>query len=88
MTDPIEAMARQVERVIFRRVLSKRVEGYTLEMANEITTAALQALRDTLVPVGYWHTSDGYDQYLTSYRMTPEEGWTETPLYALPEIKP
>lgn len=55
---------------------------------EELATAALNALRDTLEPVGYHHTREGYDQYLTFYRVTPEEGWTETPLFALPEVKP
>lgn len=67
-------------------------EAGTFKCADEHpghqATAALKALRDTLEPVGYHHTREGYDQYLTFYRVTPEEGWTETPLYALPELKP
>lgn len=57
------------------------------EYPGEQATAAYAALRETLVPVGYWHTRSGYDEHLTFYQYPNEEGWTETPLYALPEIK-
>ena len=54
---------------------------------KRLATTALNALRDTLVPVGRIYKSkiDGTDIFCWG-RIHPEDGWTETPLYALPEV--
>jgi hypothetical protein len=50
-------------------------------------TAAYNALREMLVPVGWVYAQEG-EQSLTSPWRVKAEGWTETPLFALPEIEP
>jgi hypothetical protein len=73
----IEAMARAMENAI----------GESLIGSEFLATAALKALRDTLEPVGYEYRNP---QNVTRYHPVrwSYEGWTETPLYALPEVKP
>lgn len=62
----------------------------------DAATAAYAALRKTLVPVGWRYTKlDALDagierRALREFQVADAvgRGWTETPLYALPEIKP
>lgn len=92
MSDPIEAMARAMGRA-----LAKAIENdvYACEMTlterKVIADAAYQALRETLVPVGweYWPAEGNCGMpFMQSNRanMDPRY-WTETPLFALPELK-
>jgi hypothetical protein len=92
MSDPIEAMARAMGRA-----LAKAIENdvYACEMTlterKIIADAAYQALRETLVPVGWKYQSvPGADEefiWVDKANMDPRY-WTETPLFALPEIEP
>lgn len=84
MTDPIEAMARKIA------LANNDYDGPELHWEGYVddAQAALQALRDTLVPVGWMYTKDGAESAFDWEPMTSTFGWTETPLYALPEIKP
>lgn len=68
----IEAMANKL-----------RERGHLL--TDDQISATLNALRETLVPVGWVYAQEG-EQSLTSPWRVKAEGWTETPLFALPEI--
>ncbi len=97
MTDPIEAMARymcasdpDVRMGDAEAVVQQRVNVEWPHYVQQ-ATAALAALRETLVPVGwrYDHNVFGtafYRERQEMKRLGPDT--TETPLYALPEIKP
>jgi len=91
MTDPIEAMADSIEAQLSAEdgwyVGTPELRGMCIDFA----TAALAALRETLVPVGWVHEHERGESVLSRKPMTrgaDELGWTETPLYSLPEIKP
>lgn len=91
MTDPIEAMA-----IAYNSVLLNQPEDQRDQV--EAMTAAYAALRETLVPVGWQydctnpvgdrnHLDPTFLRLGRRANMDPRF-WTETPLYALPEIKP
>ncbi len=90
MSDPIEAMARAMGRA-----LAKAIENdvYACEMTlterKIIADAVYNALREMLVPVGWKYQSvSGADEefiWVDKANMDPRY-WTETPLFALPEI--
>lgn len=93
MGDPIEAMARAI-------TLSDGANPDGMLWPSDdplwhgaipTATAAYQALRETLVPVGWMYrrmtTAEAdhieFTRTRWAYVLT---GWTETPLFALPEI--
>ncbi len=64
--------------------------GYARAVYRQQATAAYAALRETLVPVGWMHEHERGESVLSRKPMprgADELGWTETPLFALPEIK-
>lgn len=89
MDEVIRAMADEIAQIEADR------EGYPLsrtwdeiyEDAWEMATAAYNAMRDTLVPRAYHleYAQTG-DTGLSRFAGHAADGWTETPLYALPEI--
>lgn len=81
MTDPIEIMAAAI--CVARD--GDEWDALVTDYDRELATAALAALRETLVPVG-WIKSDGNGGWLI--HSPHKTAQTETPLYALPEIKP
>ena len=42
--EDVEKVAREIERVLFRRVAARLLEGYTIEASIEAATAALSAI--------------------------------------------
>lgn len=87
MTDPIEIMAAAI--CVARD--GDEWDALVTDYDRELATAALAALRETLVPVGWMHQHERGESVLSRKPMTrgaDELGWTETPLFALPEIKP
>ena len=92
MTDPIEAMLSAFNGGLIHRDDPNNPRGFTTFYDPKAAmTAAYAALRETLVPVGWVHEHERGESVLSRKPMTrgaDELGWTETPLYALPEIKP
>lgn len=87
MTDPIEIMAAAI--CVARD--GDEWDALVTDYDRELATAAYAALRETLVPVGWMHQHERGESVLSRKPMTrgaDELGWTETPLFALPEIKP
>jgi hypothetical protein len=86
MTDPIEAMAR----AMCKKRYSKEADGAYAAIGEhwrDLATAALAALRETLVPVGWCYVNSYGECEQIEYG--PLFGDPRvTPLYALPEIKP
>ena len=92
MTDPIEAMHKAVMAYVFFRAQPDRGDVFSwLDDHPELMAVAYAALRETLVPVGWVHSHPNERRELEFFRLTNRDrmnGWTETPLFALPEIKP
>lgn len=101
MADLIEAMARAIwEQQCghwghYRAALpelcawEELTESKQRELIRE-ATAAIAALRDTLEPVGHRYTNiaDGSVTFTPNKWNMNRNYFVETPLYALPEIKP
>ena len=92
MTDPIEIMARAAAAHVKKTPeYDIAARGMSIDDWVDVQAHALAALRDTLVPVGWMHEHERGESVLSRKPMprgADELGWTETPLYALPEIKP
>ena len=87
MSDLIEAMARAI---CVERDHEEYEDIVTTSYDRDLATAAYNALRETLVPVGweYWPSAETDElPFMQPNRanMDPRY-WTETPLFALPEI--
>ena len=89
MTDKlIEAMAHELAELVKRNGIVPTYKDYA--------TAAYNALRAELVPMGWQYDRTARSPHLgtdtrTSGYQWPDwmqDGYTETKLYALPEIKP
>lgn len=81
----IEAMARAIDAASKNARLGQDWEWFIPE-----ATAALAALRETLVPAGWiYQFKQEPPVYMDEKReWASHPDWTETPLYALPEVKP
>jgi len=87
----IEKVARAVHEHLCRRDIMQYLDNP--EDCEGIATAAIAAVRDTLVPVGWRYERNVQSPHMNceariSGYQWPEwmqDSWTETPLYALPE---
>ena len=86
----IGAMARAVHEHLCRRDIMQYLDNP--EDCEGLAAISYTAMRDALVPVGWMYQSDipsvQYRVVRANRREVVHRGWTETPLYALPEIKP
>lgn len=77
-------MAPLVDEVVGCCTIDERTARY-------LATAAYTAMRDVLEPVGWMYQSDipsvQYRVVRADRREVVHRGWTESQLYALPEIK-
>jgi hypothetical protein len=93
MSDPIEAMRNAIANSQCEYDKGALSEWITDWEITEAAVAAYNALRETLVPVGWMYrrmtTAEAdhieFTRTQWAYVLT---GWTETPLFALPEIEP
>lgn len=86
-----EAMALAIEKSLAWDIENDVYAGeLTHEERCKVATAALKALRDTLVPVGHRYTNiaDGSVTFTPNKWNMNGNYFVETPLYALPEVKP
>jgi hypothetical protein len=94
MDEVIEAMAIAIEMADRTRApdgFADRFEHDDISDWNVwLAIAAYNAMRAKLVPVGWVWFHRKFGTRVSQYPLTPEYhgygGWTEAPLYALPEI--
>lgn len=78
MTDPIEAMAR---------AMAENGGTDCWEHALECATAAYNALRNTLVPVGWKYECDKRGvRWSVRTSLDAQKGWNAFPVFTLPEL--